>query len=440
MSPSRSLASPSSPFIARRAARPRRTAWTACIAGLLGAASAQAGTLSAFSGVVGGFGSGSIPAGCTTYGHPADLDFFGSDGAGLQVLGGNAACGYSGGWTNMTSTGTTAPLLNSASLAPTLLGNAGYAESFDGTAASRASYGSLSATAHGEYTGSPQSYAPTTIAASVGAATFSDTLTASVSNSYTDVSSSGFVRYRFAIDGIMSTPGPHYAYYGGEAHTAFDIQQNGGPIYGLLLADTTTESIGSLYVAGSSAGWTIAPGSIKGGGVVTSQMFSIDLLSSWSFTAGLIVNAYGNADDDFYSTAKLVGVDLFDANGNAITDYSLASSSGTSYPAPVVAAVPEPETLPLMLAGLVGGIAWCARRAPRQRRRSRLSSRHRHELLRPLAGVDLAGVEVAGRVDRHVVHPVELAGIAAGARPSVKTRLPLSRISVSTWLLRPSAR
>ena len=70
----------------------------------------------------------SIAAGCTTYGHPSDLDFFGSDGAGLQVLGGNAACGYSGGWTNMTSTGSTAPLLNSASLAPTVLGNPGYAE------------------------------------------------------------------------------------------------------------------------------------------------------------------------------------------------------------------------------------------------------------------------------------------------------------------------
>src|SRR5947209_18050462 len=35
------------------------------------------------------------------------------------------------------------------------------------------------------------------------------------------------------------------------------------------------------------------------------------------------------------------------------------------------------------------------------------------ELLRPLAGVDLAGVEVAVRVDRQVVDPVELAGLAA---------------------------
>ena len=278
----------------------------------------------------------------------------GSAAAGLQVLGGNSACGYSGGWTNLTSTGTKAPLLNSASLPPTVLGNPGYAELFDGTAASRASYGSLDAKAHGKYSGSPMSYtAGTTIAASVGAATFSDTLTASVSNSYTDLSSSGFVRYRFAIDGSMTTPPPQYPFFGGEALTAFDVQQNGGPIYSLLYAETSTNSVGSFYAApGGSAGWTIGPGSVVGDSVVELQMFPIDLLSSWSFTAGLIVNAYGNADDNFYSTARLVGIDLFDANGNAITDYSLFSGSGTNYFAPAVSA-PEPGTLALMVVGAI---------------------------------------------------------------------------------------
>ena len=323
----------------------------------------HAGTLSAFSGVVAGAGNGSIAGGCTTYGAPSDLGFFGSSAAGLQVLGGNAACGYSGGWTNNTSTGTTAPLVNSASLGPTVLGNPGYAESFSGTSASRASYGSLSAIAQGQYSGSPISYtAGTTIAASVGAATFSDTLTATVPKAYTDLSSSGFVRYVFAIDGSMSTPPPHLAFFGGEAVTAFDIQQDSGPNYSLLLAETSTESTGGFFaMPGGSAGWTIGPGSVVGGSVVESPMLSIDLLSSWNFTAGLIVNAYGNADDDFHSTAKLLGIDLFDASGDAITGYSLSSSSGTDYLAPTTT-VPEPGTLAMMLAGFMAMWGWRAGR------------------------------------------------------------------------------
>lgn len=356
-----------SPSLPGRLTKLRRALLACCIASAVGTLSAHAGTLSAFSGVVGGAGSGSIPAGCTTYGPPTDLAFFGGAAAGLQVLGGNAACGYSGGWTNLTFTGTTAPLLNSASLAPTVLGSPGYAESFDGTAASRASYGSLSAVAHGQYSGSPVSFTPgTTIAASVGAATFSDTLTASVSNVYTDLSSNGSVRYRFAIDGSMTTPPPHYSFYGGAALTAFDIQQNGGPIYSLLFAETSTDSVGGFSATpGGRAGWTIGPGSVAGGSVVASQMFSINLLSSWSFTAGLIVNAYGNADDNFYSTARLVGIDLFDANGNAITDFSLSSSSGTSYFAPA-APVPEPGTLPLLVSGMLCCIGWQVRRGRKE--------------------------------------------------------------------------
>jgi hypothetical protein len=348
----------------------RRGPLAAGLAGALVTLSSHAGTLSAFSGVVAGFGNGSIAAGCTTYGPPSDLAFFGGAAAGLQVLGGNAACGYGGGFTNKTSTGSTAPLFNSASVAPTLLGNPGYAESFDGTSASRASYGSLSATAHGRLSGSPVSWtAGTTITAAVGAATFSDTLTASVPKAYTDLSSSGFVRYVFSIDGSMSTPPPHLAFFGGEALTEFAVQQAGGPVYALLEAETSTESTGSFFATpGGSAGWSVGPGLVTGGSVVESPLFSIDLLSSWNFTAGLIVNAYGNADDDFMSTAKLVGIDLFDSNGVAITDFSISAGSGIDYLAPA-ATVPEPGSLASMLVGFLGLIGWRARRGNAATRR-----------------------------------------------------------------------
>jgi hypothetical protein len=326
---------------------------------------AQAASLQAFAGVVGGAGTGSIPNGCTTAGPPAELAFFSGFAAGLQVLGGNAACGYSGGWTNPTSTGTTAPLTNSASLAPTLLGNPGYAESWAGTATSRASYGSLGATAHGQYSGSPASYSPTTIAASVGAATFSDTLTATVSHTYTDQSSSGFVSYRFSVDGGMTTPAAQAAYLGGEVLTDFRIQHDGGPLYDEVIVHAYAGNTGTAYVAGNATapGWTLGTGTASGGSTFETGLFSIDLLKSWDFTAGLIVNAYGNADADFYNTAKIVGISLYDYQGNPISDFSLTSASGTNY----IGAVPEPSAMPLMLAGLLGIAGWRGRRTCQSR-------------------------------------------------------------------------
>ena len=274
----------------------------------------QAASLSAFAGVVTG-ASGNIAGGCTTSGPPPELAFFGGFAPGLQVLGGNTACGFSGGWTNPTATGTTTPLTNSARLPPTPF----YAATpsapvspqlFEGTADSRASYGSLSAKASGRYSGTA-AYASAT-AVGVGAATFSDTLSATVPKAYTDVSTSGFVRYRFSLDGSMSAPGPQRPYFGGTAQTAFNIQQDDGPILG--------------------------------------------------FKAGLIVSAYGWADNDFYSTAKLVGLDLFDAQGHAIDGFSLSSASGVNY---LAAAVPEPATTALLVMGLLGLAGFShARRAP----------------------------------------------------------------------------
>jgi hypothetical protein len=163
------------------------------------------------------------------------------------VLGGNAACGFSGGWSNPTSTGTTTPLTNSASLPPTPFYAAGpsYPASpqlFEGAADSRATYGSLSAKATGRYSGTAAYTSATAVA--VGAATFSDTLRADVPTACSDVSTSGYVRYRFSVDGGMSALGPQQPFFGGTAQTAFNIQHDDGPIYGLLnlTASTATQA------------------------------------------------------------------------------------------------------------------------------------------------------------------------------------------------------
>ena len=86
-------------------------------------------------------------------------------------------------------------------MAPTPLGTSPNAKFFDATADSRATDGSLSARAHGHYSGPVVSYYDNARAAAVGAAPFSDTLTAAVPATYTDLSTKGFVRYQFTIDG-----------------------------------------------------------------------------------------------------------------------------------------------------------------------------------------------------------------------------------------------
>ena len=82
----------------------------------------------------------------------------------------------------------------------------------------------------------------------------------------------------------------------------------------------------------------------------------------------------------------------------------------------VVAGRPSREAPP----GMTGDL-WCSRADPRQCA-YRSASEVRREFLDALSGVDLARVEIAARIDRHHMHPVEL----AGCRPPVPNVL-------STW-------
>lgn len=348
---------------------------TACAVGALACnpLAAQAAELSAFTGTIAGY-SGDIAGGCTTAGPPPELAFLSGAAAGLQVLGGNAACGFAGGWTNPTSTGTTTPLTNSTSLAPTQLGTSPTAKSFDATADARAAYGTLSARAHGHYSGPVVSYYDNASAAAVAAATFSDTFTAAVPTTTTDLSTSGFVRYQFSIDGNQNAHGPATAFLNGSTLTNFNIQHDGGPIYTMLNASTRTDTLGDVRGAGAASGWTLGPGSVSGGTTFESGLFSIDFMKSWSFKAGLIVNVWGNADNDFYSTAKLVGIELFDSWSQPIEGYSILSASGVDY---LAGAVPEPASAVLLgmgLLALVGGAR--ARRALPARMEQRRLAAH----------------------------------------------------------------
>jgi hypothetical protein len=103
-------------------------------------------------------------------------------------------------------------------------------------------------------------------------------------------------------------------------------------------------------------------GSLIGGSTFYSLDLPMNWGQAWDVKVGLLVWAYGTADNNFLSTAKISGIQLFDANHTEITDFSLTSASGTDYLN--VDAVPLPPSMAFMLSGL-GGLAVASQRKRR---------------------------------------------------------------------------
>jgi hypothetical protein len=73
---------------------------------------------------------------------------------------------------------------------------------------------------------------------------------------------------------------------------------------------------------------------------------------------------YGGATADFFNTAKFVGIDFFDVNGNNINDEtSYSFSDGLQVPTGIpVTTTPEPGSMALMATGLAAAAGWRRRR------------------------------------------------------------------------------
>ena len=313
------------------------------------APAAAAASLTAYAGSVGGSGIGIVPGGCTNAPTPI-LSFFSFN---FNVpIEGVGPCGYSG--AVIQSTAATGPVALTYTLPTVSLGPPLEAGSFTGSGQSVANYTGLGASAHAFIgTGRPSN---NTMFQSVGAATFQDTLTATsplVANL-----SAGFVRYQFSVDGNLQALGVPEAFYFGETYMTLDMQHQGGPTFQVLNATVRRGGLGTISNRPLPTGWTTSTGSLSGGSTFMSLEFPINWGQPWDIKVGLMAWAYGTADSNFLSTARLTGVSLFDASRQPITNFSLSAASGTDY---LAAVVPEPQTWALWLVGLTA-VVWLGRR------------------------------------------------------------------------------
>jgi len=308
---------------------------------------ARAASLDAYADVVGGAGNG-----CSTWGPEPELSAFFTFSGGTLPLGGVSGCGYSGGMSHVKAA--SGPLANSKSAGPVILGNPGYSGYFNGTANAVANYGQLGASAHANISGGVPG-SPLALFESVGAAKFSDTLTAS--SSLVTTSSAGFARYQFSVDGSLTSLGAPAAYFFGENYAVLDIQQQNGPVYEILNAHERRGGLGTISNSSPPLGWTTSMGSLIGGSTFYSLDLPMNWGKAWDLKVGLLTWAYGTADTNFLTTAKITGLELFDANHVQVTQFSLSSASGTNY----INAVPIPQSMALMMSGL-GLLGFSARR------------------------------------------------------------------------------
>ena len=202
----------------------------------------------------------------------------------------------------------------------------------------------------------------------VGAATFTDLITASSPN--IAALSAGFVRYKFAVDGLTTALGTAAPFFFGETYMVLDVQQNGGTVSEVMNAHVLRGTNGLIRNQAPPAGWTAGIGSLSGGSTFFSLFLPITWGVQWNLKVGLLAWAYGTSDAN--STAKITGVELYDANQVAVTNVTLNAASGVNYfnlGAAQPTTVPEPSTLLLGAIGLIalGGMTRSKRSNPAER-------------------------------------------------------------------------
>jgi hypothetical protein len=289
---------------------------------LLIAPSARAQSLETFVMTVAGQSTGG-PS-CWTFGAPAPvMNAFGPYGAGLPI-GGLAACQIAGDLRSATSS--TGPLADSMGLSTSWNGGD---EVFDGTTAVQASYGALEADAHAAFLWGPMGSCSLTV---IGAESFGlsdDTLTItspSIANGQ-----SGTLRILVTITGGLSTG------TAGTADVELIYRVDAGPTYTMFRAQSNSASQVPFVTSATGnglSGFTLAPGSMSGSGEIDTLAIPITFGSSFDLRLGMMAYVIPSCIDttvDADFQAQITGLVLLGPTGQPLTDFAVASASGTAY-------------------------------------------------------------------------------------------------------------
>jgi len=318
-------------------------------------ASMHASSLEAYTAVIGGSNTACSGAGGPV---PAIYSYFPSVGdfglltpnAGGDSIGG---CGLSGSISDVTgSTGTVSSATNLATTPYTSYPAANVA----GSSSAAASYGSLSI------------YTSTTLNGLEGAngegesaafAIASDTLNVACSPSCT----SGYMAFDFTLNGSVSILSGNT---GGGAMEV-DVQVGGNAneslFYGNVDGSSTAYAAGIANVDGTPTEGEPIAGCVTGSGTFTCTNATLETtLMPVTFTPGVafsfgIVGEVSPGQNQTITVdppeMTLSGIQVYDADGNQISSFTIGSESGTTYGADGVESAPEPGTLFTLALGLI---------------------------------------------------------------------------------------
>ena len=319
------------------------------------AAQADPIQLQAYTGAVGG--SNECPGG----GPPAVTHFFSVLGSFALGTGGNGIsdCGLTGSVSNVVNVGIGAmPAISATNLPAAHYLGSGFG-TYSGSGSANANFGSLSVSADGSLTGPEPANG---YAESIGLAIADDTINIPAGGA-------SFMEFQYIFNGGLSQSASDLA----SADIAVQVQV--GSVTQQIFYGLISEGAAGAFGPNGSG----APGCVVGtdnfectNALISTTMLPVTPGMGVTFDTGLMVSTdllNGPSSVDPAPGMTLSGIELFDANGNPITDFSLTSGSGAVYGADGLvseptSATPEPSMAWLLAAGL--GLVFVAARA-RQR-------------------------------------------------------------------------
>ncbi len=315
------------------------------MAGVLAGVAAQADPiqLQAYTGAIGG--SNECPGG----GPPTVTHFFSVLGTFGLGAGGNGIsdCGLTGSVSNVINVGVGAlPAISATNLPAAHYLGSGFG-TYSGAGNANANFGSLSVSADGTLTGPEPANG---YAESIGLAIADDTINIPAGTA--------FMKFQYTLNGGLSQSANDVAAGTLEAQVQIgSVTQE--IFYGLI----SEGAAGAFGPNGSSA-----PGCVVGTGnfVCTNALISTTMLPvipglGVTFDVGLMVSTDllgGASSVDPSPGMTLSGIELFDANGNPISNFSLTSGSGAVYGASglvsePISSTPEPAMAWVLASGLL---------------------------------------------------------------------------------------